>query len=262
MMKSLIATLAAAALFAAPALAQEEESTGWTGEGSLSASSTTGNTESTDIGAALKVKRDWGIWSTTAEAAADYGELDGVESKNRIFLAGQADRQINDRLYGFGRISYEQDEFTGFDSRTFVGGGLGYEVLQGPRATWNVEGGPGFKIDEVADILARDANGEIIRDGAGAPIIATPATTEESFAVIAKSDYAYAFNDAVTFSNLTNVIYAQESTQIGNTTAITAALTDVLSARVSFEVRHDTNPPMGFEDTDTATRFSIVYKLK
>ena len=251
-MKTILYALVAGGATALTATAQEGETTGWTGEGSLSASTTSGNTESTDVGLGVNAKRDWGVWTTGFEAIVDYGELDGEEAKNRFFLAGQADRQINDRLYGFGRLSYEQDEFSGFDSRIFVGGGLGYEVLTGPSALWNVEAGPGFKIDEVAEIVPTVENGltETI-----------PAETQESFGFIAKSDYSYAFNDAVTLSNLTNVIYAQESTQIGNTIALTAALTDVLSARASFEVRHDTNPPLGFEETDTATRFSIVYTL-
>ena len=41
--------------------------------------------------------------------------------------------------------------------------------------------------------------------------------------------------------------------------AVTAALTGALSARFSVDVRYDTDPPVGFEQTDTATRVSLVY---
>ncbi|MEL6757060.1 MAG: DUF481 domain-containing protein, partial [Pseudomonadota bacterium] len=67
------------------------------------------------------------------------------------------------------------------------------------------------------------------------------------------------FNDNVGFTNDTTVLYAETSTQIGNIAAITASLTDTLSARVSFEVRHDTDPVEGFENTDTISRVSLVY---
>jgi putative salt-induced outer membrane protein len=63
----------------------------------------------------------------------------------------------------------------------------------------------------------------------------------------------------VTLTNNTDVLYAEESTQIGNVIALTASLSDTLSARVSLDVRHDTNPPLGFEDTDTTTKVAIVY---
>lgn len=222
---------------------------GWSGEGSFSAGYTTGNTETTDLGLAVKLDREAGLWTYSAEAAADYGETDEIETKNRWFLAGEVDRQLGDRLFGFARTSYERDEFSGFDSRFFIGGGLGYEVLNGNATSWSVQGGPGLKIDEVKETTVT-VN--------GAPVT-TPASTEQSFSLVGSSEFSHQFNDAVRFSNDTDVIYAEESTQIGNVSALTASLTNTLSARFSFEVRHDTNPPPGFEATDTVTRASVVY---
>lgn len=248
-MKPLTLAAVMVALAAAPALADDPV---WTGEGSLSAGVTTGNTDTTDIGLGVDLARDTQVWKASLEALADFGETDGVETRNRIFAAGQLDRQIRDRMYGFGRTSYEIDEFSGFDSRLFVGGGLGYEILTGERATWSVEGGPGLKIDEVKTLVTTDANGD--------PLI-IPATTEESFSVIGASNYTFQFNDNVGLSNDTDILYAEESTQLLNSLALTATLTEALSARFSFDVRHDTNPPTGFEETDTATRVSLVYAI-
>jgi len=251
MHRKLIAAIAALTFVAGPSFAQEEEAnTGWTGEGSVSAGVTTGNTETSDLGIGIDMTRDTGTWAYGVEAQADYGELEGTESKNRWFLGGTVDRQINDRLFGFGRVSYEQDEFSGFDSRAFIGGGLGYDVIVGEKQSWTVRGGPGLKIDEIGEIITTDA--------LGATVI-TPGVTEESLGVVASSNYAYAFNDSVKLSNDTSVLYADVSTQVTNSLALTAALSDALSARISFDVRHDTEPPLGFEQTDTATRFSLVY---
>lgn len=238
--------LVAVAAVLSVAGAASAQSATWQGEGSLSAGVTTGNTETRDLGVGLKFSRDTGLWRTGVEALADYGEIDGAEAKNRVFLAGQLDRKFGERLYGFGRGSYEADEFSGFDSRIFLGGGLGYQVFQGDRVSWAIEGGPGIKIDEVK---------EQVLPG---PVV-VPGETVESFSVVGASKFAYAFNDNVKLSNDTSVLYAEESTQITNSLAMTAALTGALSARVSFDVRHDTNPPFGFEDTDTATRVSLVY---
>jgi len=254
-MKSMLIAVGTSLIIASPAFAQDVSEDGWTGEGSMSAGTTTGNTETTDLGIGVNAARKLGLWTTGVELVADYGELDGIESRNRYFLAGQVDRDLSEKLYAFGRTSYEVDEFSGFESRTFVGGGLGYHIFKGDTLAWSVEGGPGFKIDEVRPFAT-------VLDETGA--VVTPAIegmTEESVAFIGASDYSYAFNDNVTFTNTTSILYAQESTQIGNVVAITAALSDALSARFSFDVRHDTNPPMGFEDTDTATRISLVYAL-
>lgn len=251
MQRILAIGLVALSIVAAPAGAQEEDAkTGWTGEGSVSAGVTTGNTETTDLGVGINMTREEGVWAFGVEALADYGEIEGAESKNRWFLAGNVDRQINDRLFGFGRASYEKDEFSGFDSRTFVGGGLGYDVLIGDKRSWTIRGGPGLKIDEIGEIITTDAT--------GATVI-TPGVTEESFSIVAASDFQYAFNDNVKLTNNTNALYAETSTQLNNSLALTAKLSDALSARISFDVRHDTEPPEGFEATDTATRFSLVY---
>lgn len=238
--------VALGAVLSVAGLASAQSAT-WTGEGSLSAGITTGNTDTRDLGLGVKLGRDGEVWRTGLEALADYGEIDGAEAKNRVFLAGQLDRKFGERAYAFGRGSYEADEFSGFDSRIFLGGGLGYSILTGERASWSIEGGPGIKIDEVKE--------QVVLPG---PVI-IPGETVESFSVVGASKFAYAFNDSVKLTNDTSALYAEESTQLTNSLALTAALTGALSARVSFDVRHDTNPPIGFEDTDTATRVSLVY---
>ncbi|MEL7032106.1 MAG: DUF481 domain-containing protein [Pseudomonadota bacterium] len=245
-----LAACAGAMTLALPSHAQDEANNGWSGEGSLSAGVTTGNTETTDLGLGVDVARVMDVWTIGLQATADYGETDGAETKNRIFLGTNFDRQINDRLFGFGQLSYERDEFSGFESRAFIGGGLGYEVLTGDVTTWTVRGGPGLKIDEIEAVL----------DNTTVPAtVITPATTEESFGATAQSNFAHQFNDNVAFTNDTTALYAETSTQLGNIAAITATLTDTLSARVSFEVRHDTDPVDGFEATDTISRVSLVY---
>ncbi|MEL8054563.1 MAG: DUF481 domain-containing protein [Pseudomonadota bacterium] len=248
-LNSIAASLAAISLMATAA-AQEDEASKWTGEGSLSAGVTTGNTETTDLGLGLDLGREFGLWKVGIQASADYGETDGAETKNRIFLGANLDRQITDKLFGFGQLSYEVDEFSGFESRMFIGGGLGYEIFNSEALQWTVRGGPGLKIDEIEAIL----------DTSTTPVtVLTPAETEESFGATATSNWAYQFNENVGLTNDTNVLYAETSTQIGNITALTASLTDTLSARVSYEVRHDTDPVDGFEDTDTISRVSLVY---
>lgn len=236
--------------WATGALAQDATSAKWSGEGSLSAGTTTGNTETTDFGLGLDISRELNLWTIGVVATADYGETDGDETENRIFLSGNLDRQLTDRLFGFGQVSYEIDEFSGFDSRLFVGGGLGYEIFNSEQVQWSVRGGPGLKVDEIEAVL----------DESTSPAtVITPSQTEESLGGTASSNFAYQVNYNVGFSNDTSVIYADTSTQIGNITALTASLTNTLSARVSYEVRHDTDPVDGFENTDTISRVSLVY---
>ena len=61
------ATIGTAALLSAPAAIAQAE---WSGEGSLSAGYTTGNTETTDAGAGLKATRDALNWRQRAKLKA------------------------------------------------------------------------------------------------------------------------------------------------------------------------------------------------
>lgn len=246
-MKVILAAMVAGSLIAMPAAAQDDGS--WKGEGSLSAGINTGNTDTSDLGIGIKMSRESQIWRNGFEVIADYGTKNGTQTKNRLFFAGQADRTLNDRMFGFGRVSHEIDEFSAFDSRSFIGGGMGWEVLEGGAAKWSLEGGPGLKVDRVKAISS------------GNPPVVTPSRTNDSFSFIAASKFSYTFNDAVRLRNDTSLLYADESTQIGNKTTLTAVLTKSLSARFSFEVRHDTDPKPNFEETDTATRMSLVYSF-
>lgn len=232
-------------VLALPATAQIA---GWSGEGSFSASTSSGNTETTQLGLGVDMDYERGRWTFGFTGSADYGETDGVETQNKYLVSGTADAQIRDRLFGFGQAQYEANEFSGYEHRIFVGGGLGYDIFDADGLSWSVRGGPGFKIDEMRPTVT---------DG----VVTEPGETAESISFLASSDFSYAFNDNVDMTNTSSAIYSEETTQLVNTIAVTAVLTDALSARMSFDVRHDTNPQEGFEATDTTTKVSLVYRF-
>jgi putative salt-induced outer membrane protein len=39
-------------------------------------------------------------------------------------------------------------------------------------------------------------------------------------------------------------------------------MTDVLALAVGFSVRHNTDPPVGFDETDTLMTVTLVYEIK
>ncbi len=236
---------AVGALLSPVALAQST----YKGEGSFSAGTTTGNTETTDIGIGLKLSREGDRWRQSGEFKFDYGENNGSENKNRLFTALQLDRKFeNPKWSAYGRSTFEQDEFSGFDNRLFVGGGVGYIAFDSDKLTWTIEGGPGWKFDKVS--AETDANG----------VVTEPSFREDNFAFRAGSTFNYRFNENVTFANDTNAVYAENSTQIVNGLSLTANLFNDVSARLSYDIRYDTDPPSATtEKLDTATRFSLVY---
>lgn len=238
--------LASLAVFAAvpalPAMAQTEDK--WTGEGAFNAGFTSGNTETRDAGVALKVKHVGGDWTQLGEFAFDYGDKDKVESRNRIFGAGQVDRSFGPQWSAYTRLTGESDQFSGFENRYFLGVGAAFKAVDTPTTKWTLEGGPGYKIEDLRATATRAAS------------------TEESISGRAASRFSHEFNERVKFTDTTEVVTSDTSTQISNSAALSASIMGNLSARVSLDVRHDTNPLVGFEPTDTATKFSLVYKVE
>ncbi len=244
-----LTAILAVSMLTLPAMADTGD---WDGEGSLTAALNTGNTETSDLGIGVKMARETQIWRISTELIADYGTKNGSRTKNRYFASGQFDRTLDDNLFGFARLSHEENEFSGFNSRSFVGGGLGWLILDGEAAKWSLEGGPGIKLDRLRSRMEAVGGGEDIL---------VPAMSDETYSMAASSRFAYTLNDHVRLSNDTNLIYADVSTQVGNKTSLTASLTQSLSARFSLEVRRDSAPPEGFVETDTSTRMSLVYSF-
>ena len=241
MKKSLL--LASAIFLATAGTAQAQFNNildGWSGEASLSGSKTTGNTDTTDIGLALKLAKEDGPWRHKFKALADRGEADGISNKKRYNLGYQIDRDFNDRLYGYANADYFSDDFGAFQEGYFVGGGLGYKVILPEPVSWNVEGGLGYRSQEEQGALGEESS---------------------ELAARAFSDFDYIFNENVSFYNDTEIIHSSSDTYIWNETGITATLAGNLAARASFRIDTHSDVPAGREKTDTITRFGIVYTM-
>ncbi|MCG8442121.1 MAG: DUF481 domain-containing protein [Caulobacterales bacterium] len=220
----------------------------WALEASVSANATSGNAESTDLGLGFKAKRVGDLWRHAGSLTYDYGDSDGEETKNRLYADYQADRSLGERTYGYGRGSYELDEFDGYDYRVNLGTGLGYDVVVRENTTWSLQGGPGVQIDAIEDIVD-PITGTVV----------TPGDTQTNLALGLGSRFSTSLNENVSFTNNTDLTWTEDTTIIFNTAALTAQLTGALSARLGFDVTHDTEPPAGSKSTDTTTRASLVY---
>jgi putative salt-induced outer membrane protein len=224
------------------------ENNGLSGETSVAGTAKTGNTDSTDLGLGLKLRHETERWRQIFGGTYDWGSADGQDTKNRLAATYELARRVNHRLYGFGRTAYEQDQFSGYDYRAVVGGGLGYDVLTGEVRSWSLQGGPAYRIDEV-EASFDPTTGTLV----------SPAERQVSGALNLGSRFEAQINDAVSFSNTTDVTASADTNTYLNSAALTADLLGSVQARFSFDVLHDTSAPIGTEKTDTTTRAALVY---
>lgn len=243
------ALAAFAVLAPSPAAGQISfEDKGWLGEVRLSGAAKTGNTESTDVGFGAEIGHETTRWRNAFQLTLDYGSADGAETKNRTFVAHQVDRLVNHRLYVFGRGALELDEFDGYEHRGLAAAGFGYDVLIGEQRTWSLQGGPAYQIDRLEAVIDPMTLAQV-----------APARDQTALAASLGSRFFAQVNDAVSFTNDTDLASSADTTTIFNTSALTADLVGAIAARFSVDVAHDTEPPLGAEATDTTTRVSLVY---
>ncbi len=242
-MKSALLITAACLLVTSQANAESIKN-GWGGEASLSGSTTSGNTQTTDIGIALHLTKEDGPWTNKLDTTYDLGKSSGIDTKNRWYIGYQLNREINEQLYVYGNANYFNDDFGAYQQGTFIGTGFGYKIIQSEPTQWNVEGGVGYRSQKLQ------------------PTDLISAISQNEFAVRAASNFTYQFNDAVSLNNKSEVIWSDTDTYLWNDIGITANLAGNLAARLSFKVDHHTDVPFSTKKTDTITRGALVYTLK
>ncbi len=143
--------LIAAFTLAAPAAAQDdapvettEELTlddapasfwqGWDGSVEFGVDGSSGNDESFDLRAGLRLERDTERYLTKFSATYMLETDDGEENENNLTLKAGHDWKLPDSRWRiFTRGLYEYDEFEDWDSRVRLGGGLGYDLIDTER---------------------------------------------------------------------------------------------------------------------------------
>ncbi len=212
---------------------------GWSGEIDLGASLVTGNTERTALSGSARVILDRVRWTHEFRARADFAEDQDETTEQRVFASLETNYKIDARLYIFGKASYEDDRFSGFDYRITETAGVGYRLIDTDDVTFKVELGPGARQTRIqaTDEFENEAVGSL------------------------SGDFAWWVSEGAEVTEETSVIVGSERTTIDTTAAFTTEIVDPIAARFSFNLRHDTEVPAGSESTDTLTKASLVYKF-
>jgi putative salt-induced outer membrane protein len=250
-LKTAAAAAAIACLSATAALAQsvvdgpraapEEIDSSWSGSLSGTISVSTGNSSNTNVGLFGNAAKESGLYTHLLDGGYLFSEADGSTAQSKGFASYQLNRSfadgalgLNDRFYAFGIVSGIYDEFGAFRDDYFAGAGVGYKAIDTAATTWTLD------------------------TAAGLRYLGEPGSNIEP-ALRFASRYSHNVNERVTFSNDTSILFSPEDTLFVNDTALTAQLTETLSARAGFRIDHHTNAPDGTEPTDTLTYAGVTY---
>ncbi|RLJ59212.1 putative salt-induced outer membrane protein [Litoreibacter meonggei] len=219
---------------------------GFRGSVALTASGTSGNTDTGELSGAGRLSYGIGDWNHSAGFAIEYGEANGLKNEEKFFATYEASRYFTPKFYVFGIGRYEYDGFSapvvaggapvaGNATDAFIGFGPGYRVLNSEQQAWRVQAGPGVRYT---------------KDFAG--------VTETEVGFIASSRYYLKLTDTMSLTNDTDVLGSSANTVVSNDLGVNFKMTDALSTRVSYRTDYNSDPAVGRKSTDNTLGLSLV----
>lgn len=218
----------------------------WSGKGEFGAFRATGNTSNTGITAGLTADRQGIDWRHRFTARVDYQRANGVTTREQFLARYEPNINISDNFYVYALAQYERDRFQGFSGRYAISGGMGYQVLKKDDIQLSVKAGPAYRVTEFVDGRSESRIAGLLGLDFDWSITDRLKLTQDTNAVAEAGGTAVAIIDA-------------RNTSIDLITGLNATISSKLSARFSYAVEYDSNPPPGAVQTDTLSRVTLIY---
>ena len=227
----IIACLAGGGAWAAPGST-------WKGNAELGLLTTHGNTNTKNISAKFKAVNDRDQWRHTFKAEALNSSEQGGTTAERYFVSGKSDLKLSEKSYAFGRLTYENDRFSGYDHRTTETLGYGRNIIKHDTLTLDLEAGPGARQSK------ETASGKNQYEGL----------------IHVAGNLEWKVSDSSTFSeDLSSDIGSKTGTVTKSVTALKSQIVGNLASKISFTAKYSSQVPAAVTKLDTETAVTLVY---
>ena len=210
----------------------------WTSSVELGAVATTGNTEQRTVKFRADTAHDGPRFKHTFHADAFRSEQDSVINAEKYYTYYQADYKLNDRNAIFARLSYEDDRFSGFDYQTDITVGFNRVLLLRDNMELDGDLGAGFRHSKLDDGTSED----------------------EAISRIALK-YIWQISESAQFKQLLSVEAGATSTISRSESSIQTSIIGSLAMKLAYNVKHQSNVPVGRKNTDTESSITLVYSF-
>ena len=208
----------------------------WKGRAELGGFFATGNSRYVGATTGVNLTREEEKWRHTLVLQGDYQETEGVATRERLLASWQPRYQLGTDGFSYGLAQYEHDPFLGYTSRYTLSGGVGYRMGGEGSLTLDLEAGPAIRLTD--QTIGHD---ETMIAGRGS------------------MNFAWKPSKRLAFTQDTAVYADSQNRTLNGTTALTTKLSGPLSARLSYNIQYESNPPDGLKTTNTLSRASLVY---
>lgn len=218
----------------------------WNGKGEFGGFRATGNSSNTGVTLAVTLNRQGIDWRHRFTGRADYQRANGITTREQYLARYEPNVNVSENFYVYALAQYERDRFQGFSARYAVSGGLGYQPIKNDDVQLSMKAGPAYRVVEFID-----------------------GRSESRLAGLMGVDFLWNITDTIKLTQATNAvaetggsaiaIIDSRNTSIDLITGLNAKINSKLSARLSYAIEYDSNPPPGAVQTDTLSRVTLIY---
>ena len=218
----------------------------WSGKADASYAATSGNTDTSSLGASLELNYKPMPWTITLKGAFLRAETDDVLTAESYAASLRGARDLTPRLDVFVEGGYYRNRFSGVDSRFGGLGGAGYKVLDEKTLHLRFEGGFGYTHENDIGDLGQDL----------------PSVNYASARL--GLQFGWKFSKSAEFTE--EAYWTEDLSDASNwilrsVTALTADLTSIFALKASYTYLYDNVPVPGFKKRDTITAVALVAKF-
>ena len=133
----------------------------WSGKVSLGANYSSGNTNQAQFAASANVRRQTPSNRFVMNYLGNYTETENIQTVNNHRLDGHFDI-LKTRKYFFRPVfaEYYRDPFLNLQYRISFGVGIGYHLINTPKTTWDLTGGPAYQRTQFISVQAGQSDTE------------------------------------------------------------------------------------------------------
>jgi putative salt-induced outer membrane protein len=232
--------LAAAVLLltALPAVAQ------WTGKGEAGVALASGNSSSRTANARVSAAYTRDDWENSFGLGGLYVRSEGDTTARRWDASAQTRFDFFENNFWYGGVRYERDRFSGFDHQGLVNTGVGRRFVENDTTKLIGQVGAGFKFSETLATLE------------------APRATDNRLTGVASLEFNHKLTDSTTLFDKFGGEFTSGNNFLQNEVGVAVKMTDRMALALAYALRHNTDPPAGFDKTDTLTTVNLVYEVK
>ncbi|MFK5894512.1 MAG: DUF481 domain-containing protein [Pseudomonadota bacterium] len=208
------------------------------GEGEFGFTSTSGNTDSQTLNAKLGIGKKSGKWNHNAKVEVLKSTNSGVNSADSFVFTEKSEYRFAEKTFAYGKLRHEKDKFSGFDHQSVISFGAGHVFLNGGKHNIEASAGVGYR-DSETDVGIDQQ--EAVFDG--------------------ELKYAYKISETSEFNQNILVESGDSNTYTKSETFLKLVIVGNLGAKFSYEVKNNSDVPVGTDKTDTITSVTLVYNF-